>query len=107
MSEIKYATIPLIDIFTIGRGLPKYTKAYADKHKGKYPVYSSKTDDDGVFATIPFIQIEYEEAIKWFKDTIKTIELEEEFEPSEDFFYCTNLCNFRHSCEYRKAASRG
>lgn len=52
MSEIKYATIPLIDIFTIGRGLPKYTKAYADKHKGKYPVYSSKTDDDGVFATI-------------------------------------------------------
>lgn len=63
--------------------------------------------DGGVFATIPFIQSEYEEAIKWFKDTIKTIELEEEFEPSEDFFYCTNLCNFRHSCEYRKAASRG
>lgn len=52
MSEIKYATIPLMDIFSIGRGLPKYTRSYADKHKGKYPVYSSKTDDDGVFATI-------------------------------------------------------
>lgn len=52
MSEIKYAIIPLIDVFTVGRGLPKYTKAYADKHKGIYPVYSSKTDDDGVFATI-------------------------------------------------------
>ena len=48
MSEIKYATIPLMDIFSIGRGLPKYTRSYADKHKGKYPVYSSKTDDDGV-----------------------------------------------------------
>lgn len=62
--------------------------------------------DGGVFATIPFVKSEYDEAIKWFRDTIKTIELEEEFEPSEDFFYCTNLCNFRHSCEYRKAASR-
>ena len=26
MSEIKYATIPLIDIFTIGRGLPNIQK---------------------------------------------------------------------------------
>jgi len=52
MSEIKYATILLTDIFSVGRGLPKYTRSYADKHKGIYPVYSSKTDDDGVFATI-------------------------------------------------------
>ena len=62
--------------------------------------------DGGQFATIPFIQSEYEEAMKWFKDTIKTIEIEEAFEPSEDFFYCSNLCNFRHSCEYRLAASK-
>lgn len=62
MTEIKYATIPLIDIFTVGRGLPKYTKVYADKHKGIYPVYSADNDKplgyinhydyDGEFLTI-------------------------------------------------------
>lgn len=63
--------------------------------------------DGGVFATIPFIKSEYDETIKWFKDTIKTIECEKEFEPSEDYFYCSNICNFRNSCEYKKSASRG
>lgn len=62
--------------------------------------------DGGQFATIPFVQSEYEEVIKWFVDTIKTIETEKTYEPSEDFFYCFNLCNFRHSCEYKLAMSK-
>lgn len=62
--------------------------------------------DGGVLAAIPFVHGEYEEAIKWFNDTIETIEQEEKFEPSKDFFYCTNLCNFRNSCEYRKDVNR-
>ena len=52
MSEITYTLIPLNRLFTVGRGLPKYTKSYADEHKGTYPVYSSKTENDGVFAYI-------------------------------------------------------
>lgn len=52
MSKIEYTSIPLTELFSVGRGLPKYTKSYADKNKGIYPVYSSKTDDGGVFATI-------------------------------------------------------
>ena len=52
MSEIKYASIPLNKMFIVGRGLPKYTKAYTDAHKGTYPVYSSKTENDGIFAYI-------------------------------------------------------
>lgn len=52
MSGIVYKSLPLIDLFDVGRGLPKYTKAYADEHKGMYPVYSSKTENDGVFAYI-------------------------------------------------------
>lgn len=60
--------------------------------------------DGGKFATIPFNKDEYDDTIKWFIDTIKTIETEEDFEPSQDFFYCTNLCNFRHSCEYKNNA---
>ena len=52
MPKIKYKIIPLNKLFMVGRGLSKYTKTYADEHKGNYPVYSSKTDDDGVFANI-------------------------------------------------------
>lgn len=62
--------------------------------------------DGGQFATIPFIQSEYDEAIKWFQDMIGVIEIEKDFAPSEDFFYCFNLCNFRNSCEYKLAASK-
>jgi type I restriction enzyme S subunit len=52
MSEIVYKSLALTDLFDVGRGLPKYTKSYADEHKGEYPVYSSKTENDGVFAYI-------------------------------------------------------
>lgn len=62
--------------------------------------------DGGQFATIPFKHSEYQESIKWFKDTIKMIENEESFEPSEHLFYCSNLCNFKSSCEYRLVASK-
>lgn len=60
----------------------------------------------GKFATIPFDKKEYEDTIKWFVDTIETIGKEKDFEPSEDFFYCHNLCNFRNSCEYKLMSKR-
>jgi len=63
--------------------------------------------DGGKFATIPFIKETYNETMIWFDDVIKEIEKEIEFEPNEDFFYCTNLCNFRNSCEYRLMSIRG
>lgn len=56
--------------------------------------------DGGVFVTIPFDKEEYDKAIEWYKATIKTIKKEKQFAPSEDYFYCSNLCNFRNSCEY-------
>lgn len=59
--------------------------------------------DGGKLAIIPFIQREYDEAISWFRDTLKTIKKEKDFEATTDFFYCNNLCNFRASCEYAKA----
>lgn len=52
-------------------------------------------------ATIQFNQQEYEESLKWFEETIHTIEKDENFEPKLDFFYCSNLCDYRNSCEYR------
>ena len=60
----------------------------------------------GKLATIPFIQSEYENTIEWVRDVLAKIENEEDFEPNENYFYCTNLCNFRRSCEYHKKSMR-
>ena len=57
--------------------------------------------DKGQLATIPFVESEYQETMKWFWDSLKEIEQEKDFEPTEEFFYCNNLCNFRNSCEYK------
>ena len=57
--------------------------------------------DKGQLATIPFVKSEYQETMKWFWDSLKEIEQEKDFEPTEEFFYCNNLCNFRNSCEYK------
>ena len=75
---------------------------------GEYPkeITWNHFKDGGKFATIPFIKDEYDETIKWFKNTLKTIEKEKDYEPTEDFFYCHNLCNFRNSCEYKIASSK-
>ena len=65
----------------------------------------------GQIATIPFNEAEYQESIDYLLDIIKRIEDEEsypsiieELDGTEDlhkeYFYCHNLCNFRHSCEY-------
>ena len=58
--------------------------------------------DGGRLCTIPFDEKEYNKSLEWFKDTIIQAENERDFEPTQSFFYCGNLCNFRNSCEYRK-----
>lgn len=75
---------------------------------GEYPkeITWNHFKDGGKFATIPFVKDEYDETIKWFRNTLKTIEKEKDYEPSEDFFYCNNLCNFRNSCEYKMISSK-
>ena len=62
--------------------------------------------DGGKLATIPFKRMEYVESLDWFRRTLREIEREEDFEPNEDFFYCSTLCNFRKSCEYHKRSMR-
>lgn len=69
---------------------------------GKFPSKISWNHfKDQKIATIPFDKNEYNEALTWFTDTIHKIEKEEDFEPNQDFFYCSNLCDYRNSCEYR------
>lgn len=78
-----------------------YAHAVHEKY-GKFPTFLcwNYFADDGQWLKIPFDENEYDETINWVKRTIQSIEQEQDYEPSMDFFYCTNLCAFRNSCEY-------
>lgn len=83
-----------------------YCKAIYDTY-GEFPKALSWNhfEDGGKIATIPFSESEYQESIDWFQNSVKRIKKEKDFEPSQDYFYCSNLCNFRNSCEYQKMGS--
>lgn len=80
-----------------------YLYCHAVKEEyGEFPssIIWNHFKDGGLLAKIPFSMDEYTDTIKWFENTIKEATKEREFEPSPDYFYCRNLCNFRNSCEY-------
>ena len=54
----------------------------------------------GDLTVVPFDWDEYREAWEWATELIDKISCEEAFENREDYFYCKNICNFRHECEY-------
>ena len=86
-----------------------YLYAYAvHEEYGEYPKEMTwhHFKDGGKLATIPFKKKEYDDSLDWFRETLREIEKEEDFEPNEDYFYCANLCNFRKSCEYHKRSMR-
>lgn len=56
--------------------------------------------DGGRFMEVPFNEEEYDKVIDWAANTIWEIEHEKDFKPTLNFFYCTQLCGFRNSCEY-------
>lgn len=71
---------------------------------GEYPkeLVWNHFKDGGKLAKIPFkLEGGLYPAIGWMFDTIEQIENEEDFEASQDYFYCHNLCDFRNSCEYK------
>ena len=49
---------------------------------------------------LPFSEDDYRETLNWVEETITEAENETEFPENRDFFYCTQLCGFRKSCEY-------
>lgn len=52
---------------------------------------------------IPFNQKDYDEAIKWMRDTVEAIESNEDWISNftVDDFYCSNLCDWRNVCKYK------
>lgn len=80
-----------------------YLYCHAVKEKyGEFPkaIVWNHFKEGGKFVTVKFKKSEYAETMKWFEETIHKIENEDDFEPTFDYFYCKNLCNFRANCEY-------
>jgi type I restriction enzyme M protein len=66
--QITYKTIGGDDgLFKIEKGKSEYTKSYINNNKGGYPVYSSKTTEDGVIGNIDHYDYETE-CLTWTTD---------------------------------------
>jgi len=51
---------------------------------------------------IAWCKEEFEEAIKWAKETVEMIEQEKAWLPNPDYYYCSYLCGQRkNACEYK------
>ena len=79
-----------------------YLYAEAVWHKyGKYPKWLCfNCFRTGVLIREPFREEAYEEAKRWLRERIWTIEDEEDFRPNMDWFQCSYLCECRNECEY-------
>lgn len=55
---------------------------------------------DNKIAKIKFDKAEYDEAIRWFTDTIDEIYRDNDFLPNMNYMNCNVLCDFREECEY-------
>lgn len=65
----KTTNLKVSDIFNIVKGNSKYTNKYFLENKGKYPVYSSQTTNDGVIANIATYDHDCE-CISWTTDGV-------------------------------------
>ena len=86
MSNIEFKKIPLNDMFDYRRGIVLSQK-YVREHKGNYPVYSSQTENEGIFGYIDTYMFDGE-YITWTTDGIHA---------GTSFyrngkFSCTNVC---------------
>ena len=54
----------------------------------------------GTIVDIPFSEKIYNEAINWASNIVKKIEATDSWYPVKDSWMCTQLCDFRHSCQF-------
>lgn len=66
----KIVKIPLSAIFNMERGNMDYTKRYISSHKGEYPVYSGKTDDNGIIGYMKSYDYDVKECLTWTADGV-------------------------------------
>ncbi len=82
-----------------------YAKAIVDMYNEYPKEFIWNHFKDKKMAKIPFEEKEYLAALDWLIDTIHIIENEKDYNATLNYFYCTNLCSFRNSCEYAKTAA--
>ena len=51
---------------------------------------------------IKFSEYDFDEAIDWIKNTVKTIRECWDFQPKHDDWFCNQLCNHRKNCEAKE-----
>ena len=84
------------------RQLYLYSKQVYEEY-GEYPAYLVwNYFRDKKWLHIPFDKKEYDDSLLWAKNIVKNIKDEENFSPCINHFYCTYLCGFRDSCEYKE-----
>lgn len=66
----KFKEIKIGDLFNIKKGDSKYTKKYIKTHKGKYPLYSSQTKDNGIIGNIDSYDFDVDKCLTWTTDGI-------------------------------------
>lgn len=86
-------------------GYKRQMYTYCKMIKERFGVYPSTIcwnhfAAGGKYAEIEFDLGEYNATMKWIEESLSTIEEESEFAPNLNYFYCTQLCSFRNSCEY-------
>ncbi len=66
----EYSSISLITLFKPEKGNSEFTKKYIREHKGDYPLYSSKTKDNGLIGNIDSFKYDLKECLTWTTDGI-------------------------------------
>lgn len=55
----------------------------------------------GSLLEIPYSEAAYQESVQWAKSQIMKIENTSEWTPQPDQFYCSFLCDYRETCQYK------
>lgn len=89
-------------------GYKRQAYIYAHAVHEKYGVFPTAMAwnyfaDGGKWVEIEFNKSMYDEVMRWVENTLIQIYQEKDYPANPDFFYCTNLCNFRNSCEYAQS----
>jgi hypothetical protein len=78
-----------------------YSKPIYEKY-GEYPtkiiwnhMFENNTTE------IEFNMEDYKMTLKWFKETVRKIYNDKEFNPCKSYMMCNQLCNYRLDCEYK------
>lgn len=84
------------------RQLYLYAAAVREKH-GAYPDYLEfNCFRTGTFIREPFRKEKLRETEQWAEDLIRTIRETDDWQPKEDYWFCTHLCDASGECKYRE-----